>query len=310
MHILVTGGAGFIASHIVDAYLSLGHKVTIVDNLSMGDMKNLNPAARFIEMDITSDKILDLFMSEKFDVLNHHAAQMDVRYSVANPLFDANTNIIGGLNLYEAAQKSGVKKIIFASSGGAIYGDDVAIPSPENSSLEPCSPYGITKLTNEKYLAFYKETYNIDMVCFRYANIYGPRQNFKGEAGVVAIFINKLLTGEQPIINGDGKNTRDYVFVQDVVKANVLALNDYVKGIYNIGTEIETNVNQIFHHLKELMCSNCTEIHGEAKKGEQRISCISYQKIFREHNWHPETKLIDGLKETVKYFKEKKMIAF
>lgn len=307
MHILVTGGAGFIASHIVDAYISLGHKVTIVDNLSTGDIKNLNPNAHFVEMDITSDKILDLFLSEKFDVLNHHAAQMDVRFSVADPIFDANTNIIGGLNLYQAAQESRIKKIIFASSGGAIYGDDAIIPSPEDSLLEPCSPYGIAKLTNEKYLAFYRDTYNLDMVCFRYANIYGPRQSFKGEAGVVAIFIHKLLSDKQPIINGNGKNTRDYVYIKDVVKANVLALNENVNGIYNIGTETETDVNQIFNHLKELANTNCKEVHGEAKKGEQLRSCISYQKILKEHNWYPETKLLDGLKLTLNYFKEKKI---
>ncbi len=303
MNILVTGGAGFIASNIVDAYISLGHKVTIIDNLATGDVRNINPNAHFIEMDITSDKVLDLFMSERFDVLNHHAAQMDVRFSVSDPLFDANTNIMGGLNLYQAAQKSGVRKIIFASSGGAIYGDNVDIPTPENSLLEPCSPYGIAKLTNEKYLSFYKDTYNIDVVCLRYANIYGPRQSFKGEAGVIAIFIHKLLNNEQPTINGDGKNIRDYVFVNDVVNANVIALNKDVNGIYNIGTGTGTDVNQIFQHLKELTNSDCKEFHGEAKKGEQRISCISYQKFYNEHNWKPKTKLLDGLKETVRYFK-------
>ena len=306
MNILVTGGAGFIASNVVDAYLALGHKITIIDNLSTGDVRNINPKARFIEMDITSDKVLDLFMSERFDVLNHHAAQMDVRFSVSNPLFDANTNIIGGLNLYHAAQKSGVSKIIFASSGGAIYGDNVYIPTPENSLLEPCSPYGIAKLTNEKYLSFYQNTYNIDVVCLRYANIYGPRQSFKGEAGVIAIFINKLLNNEQPVINGDGKNIRDYVFVNDVVQANVIALNKTVNGIYNIGTETGTDVNQIFNQLKELIGVECEEFYGEAKEGEQRISCISYQKFYTQHNWEPKTKLSDGLKETIKYFKERK----
>ena len=304
MNILVTGGAGFIASNIVDAYLSLGHKVTIIDNLSTGDVRNINPNARFIEMDITSENVLDLFMAERFDILNHHAAQMDVRFSVSNPLFDANSNIIGGLNLYNAAQKSGVKKIIFASSGGAIYGDNVDIPTTENSLLEPCSPYGIAKLTNEKYLSFYRDTYNIDVVCLRYANIYGPRQSFKGEAGVVAIFIHKLLNNEQPIINGDGKNIRDYVFVNDVVKANVIALNKEVNGIYNIGTEIGTDVNQIFNNIKNLIGIDCEEFHGEAKKGEQRLSCISYQKFCKQHNWKPETKLLDGLKETINYFQK------
>jgi len=304
MHILVTGGAGFIASNIVDAYISLGHKVTVVDNLSTGNLDNLNNAANFVEMDIRSDKIFDLFKKEQFDVLNHHAAKMDVRFSVTDPQFDAKVNILGGLNLYQAAQKYGVKKIIFASSGGAIYGDGSPIPSLENSLLEPCSPYGIAKLTNEKYLAFYQDTYKIKVVCLRYANIYGPRQNFKGEAGVVAIFIHKLLNSEQPVINGDGENTRDYVFISDVVKANVLALDEDMKGIYNIGTEIETNVNQIFSYIKELLNSDCKEVHGDTKAGEQRVSCISYQKIFREHNWSPDTKLIDGLRKTVNYFKE------
>jgi UDP-glucose 4-epimerase len=305
MNILVTGGAGFIASHIVDAYIELGHNVVVVDNLSTGSLDNLNPKAKFIEMDINSSDVEKIFINERIEVLNHHAAQMDVRFSVIDPKIDANINIIGGLNLYEAARKSCVKKIIFASSGGAIYGDEVAIPTPENSVLEPCSPYGIAKLANEKYLAFYKQTYNIDIVCLRYANIYGPRQNFKGEAGVVAIFIHKLLNGEQPVINGDGKNTRDYVFIKDVVNANVIALKNEVSGTYNLGTEIETNVNQIFNYLKELTGTDCAEVYGKAKSGEQRVSCISYQNFFKEHNWKPETKLIDGLKETSEYFKKR-----
>jgi len=255
-------------------------------------------------MDITSPEIESFFEKEKFDVLNHHAAQMNVRFSVEYPSFDAKTNIIGGLNLYEAARRNGVKKIIFASTGGAIYGDQEVIPTPENMPLEPCSPYGIAKLANEKYLAFYKETYGVDFVCLRYANVYGPRQNHKGEAGVVAIFINKMLNGEQPIINGDGLYTRDYVFIKDVVNANVLALNDTVSGIYNIGTEIQTTTNEIFHHLRKLTNSNCDEVHGEAKKGEQRVSCISYQKFKNAHNWQPKANLFDGLRETVAYFSE------
>jgi UDP-glucose 4-epimerase len=304
LKVLITGGAGFIASHIADAYINLGHSVVIIDNLSTGNEKNIPSKAKFIKMDITAPEIKNVFAEEKFDILNHHAAQMDVRFSVNNPMFDATTNILGGLNLFEAAKDTGVKKIIFASSGGAIYGDGCPIPSPENSSLEPCSPYGIAKLTNEKYLAFYKETYNIDCVCLRYANIYGPRQNHKGEAGVVAIFINKMLNGEQPIINGDGLNTRDYVFVRDVVNANVIALQPEMTGIFNIGTEIETNVNQIFNFIKDNINPNCKEVHGEAKSGEQRISCISYQKINKQHNWIPQTKLFDGLAETIKYFGE------
>lgn len=306
MKILITGGAGFIASHIADAYLGLGHEVVIIDNLSTGNMSNVPSAAKFVQMDITSSEIEKFFETEKFDVMNHHAAQMNVRFSVEDPGFDATTNILGGLKLYEAARKNNVKKIIFASTGGAIYGTQEVIPTPEDTFLEPCSPYGIAKLANEKYLAFYKETHGIDFVCLRYANVYGPRQNHKGEAGVVAIFINKMLENSQPIINGDGLYTRDYVFIRDVVKANVIALNNNVSGIYNIGTEIETTTNDIFNNLKKLTGSNCAEVHGEAQKGEQRVSCISYQKIKAEHNWQPEVKLYDGLRETVEFFKLQK----
>lgn len=306
MKILVTGGAGFIASHIAEAYIQLGNEVVIIDNLSTGTKENLPKNARFIQMDITSSEIYPLFEKEKFTFICHHAAQMNVRFSVEDPIFDANSNIVGGLNLYEAARKTGVKKVIFASTGGAIYGDQELIPTPENMPLEPCSPYGIAKLANEKYLAFYKETYDLDFVCLRYANVYGPRQSPKGEAGVVAIFINKMLNGEQPIINGDGLYTRDYVFVKDVVNANILALNSDVSGIFNIGTGIETTTNEIFSHLKNLTNADCAEVHGEAKKGEQRVSCISHQKFFEQHNWQPKTKIIDGLRATVEYFKELK----
>ena len=304
MKILVTGGAGFIASHIAEAYLELGHEVVILDDLSTGNKKNIPEKARFIKMGITSSKIEKFFEIEKFDILNHHAAQMNVRFSVEDPCFDAKINIRGGLNLYEAARRTGVKKIIFASTGGAIYGDQEIIPTPENMPLEPCSPYGIAKLANEKYLTFYKEAYGIDFVCLRYANVYGPRQNHKGEAGVVAIFINKMLNNEQPIINGDGLYTRDYVFIKDVVRANILALRSDVSGIFNIGTEIQTTTNEIFHHLRKLLNSNCAEVHGEAKKGEQRVSCISYQKFKNAHSWQPEANLIDGLRETIEYFKQ------
>ena len=187
-------------------------------------MENLNPKAKLFEMDIINEKVKEIFRNEKFDMLNHHAAQMDVRFSVNNPIFDAKTNIIGGINLYESAKESGVKKIIFSSTGGAIYGEQDYFPADEEHPLRPCSPYGIAKLANEKYLYYYKDAYGIDYVALRYANVYGPRQNPHGEAGVVAIFANKMLFGKQPVINGDGLNSRDYVFVADVVRANLLAL--------------------------------------------------------------------------------------
>ncbi|TAL70779.1 MAG: NAD-dependent epimerase/dehydratase family protein [Bacteroidetes bacterium] len=304
MKILVTGGAGFIASHIVDAYISGGHDVFIIDNFSTGRRENVNLKATLIEMDINDEKVDELFKKEKFDILNHHAAQMNVRFSVDNPCFDANTNILGSLNLYESAKNYAVKKIIFASSGGAIYGEQDCFPADEKHPTNPCSPYGIAKLAIEKYLFYYKEVYGIDHVAFRYANVYGPRQNPHGEAGVVAIFINKMLLGNQPVINGDGLNTRDYIFVSDVVKANLLALNDNVSGIYNVATGIEHDVNYIFKKLKELTKSDCNEIHAEPKAGEQRRSVCSYNKINKHHGWEPTVSLDDGLRDTVDYFKK------
>lgn len=304
MKIALTGGAGFIGSHIADAYINLGHEVVIIDNLSTGRKENINPSARFIKEDINSPSIMQLFKDEKFDILNHQAAQIDVRISVKDPKFDATTNIIGSLNLYEACKESEVKKIIFSSTGGAIYGEQDYFPADEEHPLRPCSPYGIAKLVNEKYLYYYKEIYGIDYTILRYANVYGPRQNPHGEAGVVAIFINKMLNNEQPIINGDGKNTRDYVFVSDIVKGNLLALNKNLLGIFNLSTAIETDVNQIFNKLNELLGTNFKEFHGEAKIGEQKRSVCSFEKIHKAFNWSPEVNLIDGLKKTIDYFKQ------
>lgn len=303
MKILVTGGAGFIASNIADAYIEEGHEVVILDNLSTGKMENVNPKAKFYQIDLLDEGLEKILKEEQFDIINHHAAQIDVRYSVANPQFDAKTNIVGSLNLYEAAKNSGVKKIIFASTGGAIYGEQDYFPADENHPTRPCSPYGIAKLANEHYLFYYKTEYNLDYVCVRYTNVYGPRQNPHGEAGVVAIFINKMLKGEQPLINGNGFNQRDYVFVKDVVKANVIALKDEAQGIYNVCTGIETNVNQIFNKLKELSGSDCYEMHGDAKPGEQKRSICTYKKINDKFGWKPQYDLVEGLKLTVEFFK-------
>lgn len=308
MKILITGGAGFIGSHIVDKYIETGNEVVVIDNLSTGNIKNLNPNAKFYQIDITDEKIIEIFEKEKFDVLNHQAAQIDVRISVNDPCFDAKTNIIGSLNLYEAARKTGVKKIIFASSGGAVYGEQVNFPAEETDPTEPVSPYGITKLVNEKYLNYYKLVHNIDFVALRYANVYGPRQNFLGEAGVVAIFIHKMLTNGQPVINGDGFNTRDYVYVSDVVDANLIALKEDCSGIFNIGTGIEHNVNFIFSKLKELTASQCLEVHGEPKAGEQRRSVISFKKIQNAFGWQPKVDFEKGLAMTVDYFKKSLLI--
>ncbi len=305
MKILVTGGAGFIASQIADVFIGEGHEVHILDNLSTGFEKNINPKARFIKSDISSPAILDIFKKENFDVVNHHAAQIDVRKSVSDPIFDANTNILGTINLLQACIKTGVKKFMFASTGGAVYGEQEYFPADEKHPTNPVSPYGITKLAIEKYLFFYKNEYGLNHTILRYANVYGPRQNPFGEAGVVAIFTSKLLKNENPIINGDGKQTRDYVFVEDVVKANVVALNSFSSNIYNVGTGIETSVNQLFEKLNESAGSKAAEKHGPSPKGEQARSVITSEKLYKEFQWKPSVKIDEGLRKTFESFKSK-----
>jgi UDP-glucose 4-epimerase len=303
MKILVTGGAGFIASHIADAFIDEKHEVVILDDLSTGFEKNVNPKAKFVKLNICDKELSKLFEKEKFDVVNHHAAQMDVRRSVADPAFDASTNILGTINLLQNSVKYGVKKFMFASTGGAVYGEQEYYPADENHPMNPLSPYGISKLSVEKYLYFYYNEYNLNYTILRYANIYGPRQNPFGEAGVVAIFSSRLLKGEQPVINGTGIQTRDYVFVKDVVIANLLTLNDDKNETYNVGTEVETNVNDLFKSLNEIVGKGQLEKHGPAAAGEQMRSVISSEKLYKKYNWKPGTTLDKGLKETVDYFK-------
>ncbi len=303
MKILVTGGAGFIGSNIVDALIEKGHDVVVVDNLYMGRLKNLNSRAKFYLLNLQAPEIAKMFELEKFDVVYPEAAQMDVRRSVDNPVFDASVNVLGTLKILQNAVKTGVKKIIFASTGGAVYGEQDYFPADEEHPTRPVSPYGITKLTVEKYLFFYKLTYGLEHVILRYANVYGPRQNPFGEAGVVAIFIEKMLTGQQPVINGDGKQTRDFVYVGDVVQANILAL-DYPKSdTFNVGTGKETDVNTIFRELNKIIGKNLPEKHGPAKEGEQQRSVIDYLKIKKALGWKPQVSLEEGLRKTVEYFK-------
>jgi UDP-glucose 4-epimerase len=303
MKILVTGGAGFIASQVADAFIKEGHDVFVLDNLSTGFEKNVNPKATFIKKDIGDKSLSELFEKEKFDVVNHHAAQMDVRRSVADPAFDANTNILGTINLLQNAIKTGVKKFMFASTGGAVYGEQEYFPADEKHPTAPLSPYGISKLAVEKYLFFYNAQYKLNYTILRYANIYGPRQNPFGEAGVVAIFSTRLLKGEQPVINGTGKQTRDYVFVGDVVKANLTTLNDDKSDIYNVGTTKETDVNELFHIINKIAGSNKEEKHGPAAPGEQMRSVITSDKLFKTFNWKPATTLNEGLQKTVDFFR-------
>ena len=304
MNILVTGGAGFIGSQIADAYVKAGHNVIIADNMSTGVKEFINPKAKFYELDIRGEKISEVFESCKIDVINHHAAQIDLRKSVDDPKYDVDVNVNGSINLLQNAIKYGVKKFIFASTGGAIYGEHDYFPADEKHPTRPYAPYGINKNTIEKYLFYYNHVYGLDYVVFRYANVYGPRQNPFGECGVVAIFTDKMLKGKLPLINGDGKQTRDYVYVGDVVKANVLALNAKGPVIYNIGTSVETDVNYIFDKVNEYAGTGFKVNHGPPKKGEQRRSVLSYEKIKKELGWVPEVDMAKGLELTIDYFKK------
>ena len=304
MKIVVTGGAGFIASQIVDAYIERGHEVHIVDDFSTGQQSNLNPKATVHRVDIAEAQTAKLIDQIKPEVLSHHAAQMDVRYSVADPAFDARVNIIGFINLLEACKNAGARKVIFASSGGAVYGEQEVFPAPESHATQPASPYGVSKRTGELYLSYYNQAFGLPFIALRYANVYGPRQSTKGEAGVVAIFLSILLSGKTPIINGDGRQTRDYVYVADVVAANVAALESTFVGQINIGTGAETDVVTIYEHLREAVGSETRAQHGPAKTGEQRRSCLDAGRAAEILGWRPQMALRDGLQRTAVYYRD------
>lgn len=305
MKILVTGGAGFIGSHVQDAYLEAGHQVAVLDNLSTGRKEFIHPDSVFYHVDIRdTDKVFGILDGEEFDAINHHAAQMDVRASVQDPHYDASVNILGGLNLLEAAAKTGVKQFIFASTGGAIYGEQNAFPAPEDHPLSPESPYGVSKLSLEKYCEFYSSTYDLRTFILRYGNVYGPRQNPHGEAGVVAIFSEKLVRGETPTIHGDGKQTRDFVHVSDAVRANLMALEFEGNAVANIGTGIESDINTVFRHLAAFSGNSADAIHGPPKKGEQRRSVLDCSRVKTLLGWEPTVAIREGLQQTYRYFAE------
>ena len=302
--ILVTGGAGFIGSHVADALVAAGHEVAVLDNLSTGRREFVPPAAHFFPYDIKAQESFALIVDWRPQVIIHHAAQMSVRLSVEDPVFDAQENIFGSLNLFQAAIKAGVEKIIFASTGGAIYGDQAPIPAVETDKAMPECPYGVAKLAIEHYLHFYHREFGILPISLRYANVYGPRQNGLGEAGVVAIFIEKLLAGQQPIINGDGLQTRDFVYVRDVVAANLQALEYSEPGIFNIGTGLETDIRTIYLKLQEFTGSPLGPVHGPAKPGEQRRSALKASLALEKLGWQPRVNLDEGLSQTVAAFRE------
>ena len=304
MRILVTGGAGFIASHIVDAYVARGHEVTVVDKLSSGRRENVNPKAELIAADLREHATIDALRGRNFDIVNHHAAQIDVRVSVADPAADAELNIVATLRLFEAMRQEGVKKIIFASSGGATYGEPDYAPQDENHPTRPVSPYGCAKLAIDQYLYFYKTVYGLQSVSLRYGNVYGPRQRKDGEAGVVAIFAGAMLEGQTPCINGDGKQTRDYVYVHDLVRANMAASERDLEGIYNAGTGVETSVNELFDELRRPTGFDREAEHGPAKPGEQARSVLDATKLRTEGDLPPFVTLRDGISETVAWLRE------
>ncbi|TKS60797.1 MAG: UDP-glucose 4-epimerase [Nitrospira sp.] len=305
MKVLVTGGAGFIGSHVVDRLVEEGHHVVVVDNLSSGKRKNVNRAASLYKLDIQSGRIERVFRNERPNVVIHLAAQISVRRSVEDPVFDAQVNVLGTMNVLQQAVRHGARKVVFSSSGGAIYGEQETYPAPESHATKPLSPYGISKLCGEHYLSYFQRISGIQVVSLRYANVYGPRQDPEGEAGVVAIFIQKMLNNEQPIINGNGRQTRDFVFVDDVAEANLAAMGQDSQGVYNVGTGAETSINELFRMLASLMGSACKEMHGPAKPGEQMRSVIDPSKIRQELGWDPKAELTDGLKKTVAFFREK-----
>lgn len=308
MNILVTGGAGFIGSHVTDLLINEGHTVEVLDNLSSGFRENVSPSTKLHIMDVQSSEASALIQEKRYTALVHHAAQMDVRRSVSDPAFDVQVNILGLINLMEAGRKSGLRKVVFASTGGAIYGEPEAGPQSEIHPQQPLSPYGISKLTSEKLLHFYYHEYGIPYVALRYGNVYGPRQNSHGEAGVIAIFSERLLANQPTIIHGDGLQTRDYVYVDDVARANLAALNfNESPTAFNIGTGVETDVVTLHRKLQEALGIHRAARHGPEKPGEQRRSVLDCTKADDGLSWKPEVSLHEGIQRTADWFASQKV---
>lgn len=301
--ILVTGGAGFIGSHTVDRLIDEGNEVFIIDNLSTGFLKNVNKKGIFFNFDIRDrDKIKEIFKNYYFDFVFHFAAQINVRKGQEEPHFDVDVNVYGILNLLEEMKDTPPKKIIFSSTGGVMYGITDIYPTPETLEPFPTCIYAISKLTCEKLLYAYWKNYGINFVALRYGNVYGPRQNYLSEAGVIAIFISRIIEGKECIIFGDGEQTRDFIYIDDVVDVNLLFMKNDLNGIFNIGTGIETTVNRIFDIIKENMKMDCKKVYGPPKKGEPRRSCLSIEKVKNLTGWFPKYKIEEGIKKTVEWF--------
>jgi UDP-glucose 4-epimerase len=304
MKVLVTGGAGFIGSHVVDAFLAAGHEVVIVDDLSTGRESNLNPKARFYKLDIRDPGLAEVFERERPEIVDHHAAQMDVRKSVAEPLFDADVNVRGSVNLLECARQYGVRKVVYISTGGAVYGEPVYLPCDEKHPIDPICQYGVSKHVVEHYLHVYRHLYDLNYAVLRYPNVYGPRQDPHGEAGVVAIFTGLMLAGRPVTINGTGEQERDFVYVGDCAKANLLAAAGDQTGIYNIGEERGTTVNQLFAELAKITSYTSPPNYGPPKAGETFKIYLNSQKAQAELGWTQSVDLPTGLQQTVEYFRQ------
>jgi len=309
--VLVTGGAGFIGSHVADAYLAAGYSVTVLDDLSTGRRENVPPAARFLRADVGSTEARDLLADGGFTVLNHHAAQMDVRVSVTDPALDARINLLGLLNLLEGARRGGVRRVVFASSGGVVYDERGRLPHREEAGKLPVSPYGVSKMASEYYLVAYAGLYGLEVVSLRYANVYGPRQNPHGEAGVVAIFGSRVRAGKALTVFGNGEQTRDYVFVEDVARANLAATRAPVSApesidsaAFNVGTGVETSVNQLARLMLEVAARTVPITREPARAGELLRSALDCAKAARAWDWRPAVSLTEGLKRTYDWIGE------
>jgi UDP-glucose 4-epimerase len=309
MKVLVTGGAGFIGSHVVDLLIDAGHDVVVVDNLSTGRLSNLNPKAKFYQVDIRSQEMEQVFEAERPEVVDHHAAQMDVRRSVADPIYDADINILGGLNMLNLSVKYGVRKFIHISSGGAVYGEPVYVPCDENHPVQPLCPYGATKYMLELYLYMYKEVHGLDYSVIRYPNVYGPRQDPNGEAGVVAIFTGQMLRNQPLTIYGTGEQVRDYVYVKDCARANQMLLENGSGRVYNLGFGIGTTVNQIFEGLRNILEYPAEPKYGPARAGETFRIYLDASRARQELGWEPTVPLDEGLRRTTEYFHQVEMSA-
>ena len=304
MKTLVTGGAGFIASHLVDRLIDEGHSVVVVDNLSAGRFENVNKSATFYKIDICNSTALELiFKKEKPEVVNHHAAQVNVRKSVDTPMYDANVNILGSLNLCELSRKFQVKKFIYASTGGAVYGEPKSLPVKETCPVEPISQYGVSKHTVEHYLYIFYKLYGLNFTVLRYPNVYGPRQSPHGEAGVIAIFSEQILKNKRPTIFGDGSKTRDYVYVGDIITANMTVLNNSGNGeIYNLGWGKEITDYEVFETVRRAFLSNIKPIFGQKRPGEIEHISLDSSKATKALGWKPKITFEEGVNLATKYY--------